>query len=702
RRENAHIDNGRLIVTPTLTEPVFGTLDNSTIDLWGAVFGDQCTSNYDFGCLQTGNAAQILPPILSSSLHTEKSFSFQYGRIELRAKLPKGNWLRPTFRLLPKYDSYGEYPQSGDIIVLEGNGNAVNDKLEVQSGIAFGAFNDSRMDKSHLHIAADGAFHTYGLYWDEKELYTYVDDPTNVIEKVPTYGDVSFWNQHWDPSLENDISPWRNRPLHAPFDQLMYLNIALRVGGTDGFYENSDDKPWTDEAINYKSTYVNSRNNSYVKDGKLHLRATLTNEAYGDENVQTGVMDLWGTSPYSSCSSPQFNGCRKQSIGKDILPPVQSARIQTMESFSFKYGRIEIKTKLPKGDWLWPGIWMMAKDNKYGPWPSSGELDIMESRGNGPNYTDDRGDPIGNNRFSSCFHFGPAWNKDGYPIAVNDTKALPDGRSYGDEFHTFGFYWDQDEMYSYVDSPENVITRVAEYGKKSFWDIGIDAGAWNASDSYNNFQDGPINAPFDQEMYLIMNVAVGGTSIAKGFLDSGYFPDDRGGKPWHTNDTFPLYNFYSKREDWIDSWKQGGKFSSDMSAMQIDSVKVWGLKGLTTYTNSKNPVHSYEELDVKGESCESCADFADALPACINTQTQACFAKSHLGATCFDSTTPCQAPIERLIFHDSFDTLDESKWQHEITMTGTANKFMNMFVKRRENAHIDNGRLIVTPTLTEP
>ncbi|RHY07174.1 hypothetical protein DYB25_000297 [Aphanomyces astaci] len=420
--------------------------------------------------------------------------------------------------------------------------------------------------------------------------------------------------------------------------------------------------------------YVNSRNNSYVKDGKLHLRATLTDEAYGRESIENGVMDLWGRvflARTPSCSSPQFAGCRKEANGHDILPPVQSARIQTMESFSFKYGRVEVRTKLPRGDWLWPGIWMMAKDNRYGPWPSSGELDIMESRGNGPDYTDDKGNPIGNNRFSACFHFGPAWNKDGYPVAVNDTQALPDHRSYGDEFHTFGFYWDEDDMYAYVDSPENVVTRVAEYGKKSFWDIGLESGAWNASDSFNNFQEGPINAPFDQEMYLIMNVAVGGTSIAKGFLDSGYFPDDQGDKPWHTNDSYPAANFYHQKDKWFPSWTTNedgtntatGR-ASDFSAMQVDSVKVWGIRGLTTFTNSKNAVHRYD--------------------------------------ACFAGTTPCTLPTERLVFSDSFDTLDLAKWQHEITMTGHRTSFMHMSTADQANSYVANGHLVLAPTLSAP
>ena len=36
---------------------------------------------------------------------------------------------------------------------------------------------------------------------------------------------------------------------------------------------------------------------------------------------------------------------------------------------------------------LWPAMWMLPKDNVYGAWPLSGEIDIVESRGNGLRYT---------------------------------------------------------------------------------------------------------------------------------------------------------------------------------------------------------------------------------------------------------------------------------------------------------------------------
>jgi beta-glucanase (GH16 family) len=67
-----------------------------------------------------------------------------------------------------------------------------------------------------------------------------------------------------------------------------------------------------------------------------------------------------------------------------IINPVRSARLTTQGRQTLKYGKVEVVAKLPKGDWLWPAIWMMPQDSIYGVWPQSGEIDIMESRGNDP------------------------------------------------------------------------------------------------------------------------------------------------------------------------------------------------------------------------------------------------------------------------------------------------------------------------------
>jgi len=41
---------------------------------------------------------------------------------------------------------------------------------------------------------------------------------------------------------------------------------------------------------------------------------------------------------------------------EDIINPIQSARMRTINSFSFTYGTVEIRAKMPRGDWIWPGM----------------------------------------------------------------------------------------------------------------------------------------------------------------------------------------------------------------------------------------------------------------------------------------------------------------------------------------------------------
>ena len=44
-------------------------------------------------------------------------------------------------------------------------------------------------------------------------------------------------------------------------------------------------------------------------------------------------------------------------------------------------GRFEVRAQLPAGNFLWPAIWMMPTSSAYGGWATSGEIDIMEARG---------------------------------------------------------------------------------------------------------------------------------------------------------------------------------------------------------------------------------------------------------------------------------------------------------------------------------
>ena len=82
--------------------------------------------------------------------------------------------------------------------------------------------------------------------------------------------------------------------------------------------------------------------------------------------------------------------------------PYSSARIRTKHRGDWKYCRIDVRAKLPAGKGIWPAIWMLPTDEKYGGWASSGEIDIMELVGNEPStyhgtcllYTSDAADDM--------------------------------------------------------------------------------------------------------------------------------------------------------------------------------------------------------------------------------------------------------------------------------------------------------------------
>jgi len=196
--------------------------------------------------------------------------------------------------------------------------------------------------------------------------------------------------------------------------------------------------------------YVNNRSNSYVKDGVLYIKPTYTEDYIGTQQLNTGSVDIWGMSPAELCTGNAFYGCsRSAAASGNVINPVRSARLRTVNSFQFKYGRVEVKAQLPKGDWLWPAIWLLPAHNEYGPWPASGEIDIMESRGNDPNY------PLGgHDSYGSTLHWGTNWDQNKFELTHKDFKYR---ESLSNAFHTYGLYWDENGLYTYFDTPDNKV-----------------------------------------------------------------------------------------------------------------------------------------------------------------------------------------------------------------------------------------------------
>jgi len=294
--------------------------------------------------------------------------------------------------------------------------------------------------------------------------------------------------------------------------------------------------------------YTNNRTNSFVQDGVLYIQPTLTVDNIGETTLVGGAMNIW-----AECTNNAFWGCERSAAGSgNVINPVQSARLRTLGKFSFKYGKIEIKAQLPKGDFLWPAIWMLPADKAYGGWPASGEIDIMESRGNDASCA-----AGGNNKYWSTLHWGPSWDANGFEHTHN---TYTHHSSLADDFHIYGLLWSKDRIMTYIDTPENVVLDV-DTSTETFWK----RGGWSNRDN-PWVHESDINAPFNQEFYLILNVAAGGTN--------GYFPDGVCGKTWSDQDPHAVNAFYYSRDSWYKTWDYP---ATNQAAMKIDSIQVWEL-----------------------------------------------------------------------------------------------------------------------------
>lgn len=326
----------------------------------------------------------------------------------------------------------------------------------------------------------------------------------------------------------------------------------------EDFSHGLNDDVWTKEAEvggfgngQFEETTVTDEN-IYIQDGMLNIKPTLQ-----DANLitQNNVINL---TEQGICATNVWSDCIAVTniTNGTIVPPARSGRLNTKKGAFIKYGRVEVVAKMPKGDWLWPAIWMLPVENTYGQWPLSGEIDIAESRGNNHTY------PLGgNNIISSTLHWGPDQPNDAWWRTYGKTPALM--TTFADTFHTFGLEWSEKYLYMYLDSRLLQVMYTKFSG--SLWKRGNFA---LSSDNGTAFVDpwsqtGRASTPFDENFYLILNVAVGGTN--------GWFTDGIAGKPWVDASPTAKRDFWNAKDQWYPTWTA--------PEMQVKSVKMWQQKG---------------------------------------------------------------------------------------------------------------------------
>ncbi len=147
--------------------------------------------------------------------------------------------------------------------------------------------------------------------------------------------------------------------------------------------------------------------------------------------------------------------------------PYTSSRIISMNKKTFKYGRIDIRAKLPEGKGTWPALWMLGQNINSVSWPACGEIDIMEIIGSEPN------------KLHGTAHWADA---NGQRAQYGGSTTLSSGK-FVDKFHVFSIVWTSSSIKWYLDDVQ-------------FHVIDINPADLNE---------------FKLDFFFIFNVAVGGT-----------------------------------------------------------------------------------------------------------------------------------------------------------------------------------------------
>lgn len=180
----------------------------------------------------------------------------------------------------------------------------------------------------------------------------------------------------------------------------------------------------------------------------------------------TGELQLYQNSNVTLRDGNLVITAKKETVGTNLYT---SGRINTFDSLSFTYGRIDVRAKLPKGQGLWPAIWLLGNNINEVGWPNAGQIFLMEMRGG----ETENGD--------NTIRGGLTWGESSKPKFVFDNISLNKG-IFNDKFHVFSIIWEPSKIQWLLND-------------RVYFEKKIDSS-----------MIGTYSKPF----HLILNVAVGG------------------------------------------------------------------------------------------------------------------------------------------------------------------------------------------------
>ena len=254
---------------------------------------------------------------------------------------------------------------------------------------------------------------------------------------------------------------------------------------------------------NEQQAYTDRDTNIFIRDGNLIVRAL----------IEPGYVD-------NDYTDSEYN------------TDFTSGRLNTAGKHSWKYGKFEIKAKLPKGRGSWPAIWMLGSNISTIGWPDCGEIDIMEHVG----Y--DEGNIHGSIHTADYNHMKGTQKSGGIEI---ETAT--------DSFHIYALEWDSTYLRFLVDN-------------NPYFFI------------YNNSNGDQNKWPFNLNHYLILNLAVGGDWGGVQGIDQTQFPMEM---------EVDYVRVYEKTE----SGKSiKVKFQVDMKNEMVSGTGLWVSGGSLSSSNS--------------------------------------------------------------------------------------------------------------------